>query len=51
MMLMHFTLTEILVFLLAEESINLYIPVLETMLVNRKLSVPVPIKYNIFPLA
>lgn len=48
MMCMHFTLTAVLVFLSAEESINLYIPVLETMLVNKKLSVPLPIKYNIF---
>lgn len=42
---MHFTLAAILVFLLAEESINLYISGLETMPVNKKLSVPVPIKY------
>lgn len=48
MMPMHFTLAAILVFLSAEESINFYIPVLETVLVNKKLSAPVPIKYNIF---
>lgn len=41
---MHFTL----VFLSAEESISLYIPVLKTMLVNKKFSVLVPIKYNTF---